>query len=406
MGNRTQSVHVQYWVRFRKGLLGILVTVLCAAPAAAQHLVDPEAPEIEPSVRVLEDVIASGRGAKDNTLACRLDPRQPVMNFSFRYQAGYTVVFPMRQFPPAVVEVLDITRVTSRDNGEHFYFVQRSAVPAAPRSRNLYAELGGGFFVGEGRYDVDTMVLDQAGRRCYKHWGFKLNLNNSEREMAQLIETNTVEPLVLAWRDTSQRERPYGVTVFLHLAPFSPRSVTMNLFDETMLITTLRSLFDATPFHETGVRAISLHQQRELLHVPELDRNTFYELSTTMENLEVGTVELSALANPRGYIDMLRDMVNEELASETPPDAIVFIGSSSRYTLNFPRDLIEPADGGSTKFFYFQLSRFQLRRYRTNDSLAKLTRRMGGEIFQISNPKQFANAIHKMEEMLAARDPG
>jgi len=383
-----------------KHFLGILLAAVAAGPVWGQHPVNPEAPEIAPAIRLIEEAIASGRGSKDNTMVCSLRRLQPVMNFSFRYQAGYRVQIPSQQFPPAEIELLEITRVTSRDTGRRFYFAQTGALPAGPRGRGTVAETGGGFFVGEGRYSVDTMLLDRDDRRCYRHWEFRLNLNDNQRELALLIEPNTVEPLTLSWTDTSERERPYSVTVFLHVAPFSPRSIRLNLFDETMLITTLRSLFDATPFHTDSIHAISLHQQRELLRFPELNRNTFLDLITAFEELDVGTVDLEALTNPEGYVDMLADLVNEELAADTPPDAIVFIGGSSRYTLSFPRDRIEPVAGGSTEFFYLQLSRFQLRRYRTTDSIQKLVKRQGGKVFRISSPEQFAKAIHKMEEIL------
>ena len=124
-----------------------------------------------------------------------------------------------------------------------------------------------------------------------------------------------------------------------------------------------------------------------------------------MDEMEVGTVGLDALTNPRGYLDLIADLVNEELSAESPPDAIVFIGGSSRYTLGFPRELIEREANMSTQFFYLQLSRFQLRRYRTTDSIEKLVKRQGGKVFRISSPQQFGRAIRQMEQILS-QNPG
>jgi len=391
---------IKHLVGCRSFLLGVSLATTLLGPARGQQLVNPKAPEVRPAIQVLEDAVSSGRGRKDNTLSCRVERVPPIMNFSFRYQAGYRFQFPMRQFPPVVVPVLEITRVTSSDDGEQFYFLQRSAVPEGPRGKNVVAEMGGGFFVGEGSYEVDSLLLDEGGRRCYQHWKFRLRLNDSQREMAQLIEPGTVEALVLNWREASERERPYRISVFLHVAPFSRRSVRLNLFDESMLFTTIRSLLDATPFRETSIHAISLHQQRELLHIPEMNRRAFFDLSTVMEDLEVGTIGLDALSNPGGYLDLLADLVNQDLSSETPPDAIVFIGGNSRYTLDFRRDRIEKTGAASTEFFYLHLSRFQQRRFRNTDSIAKLTKGQGGKVFRIYNPKQFAEAIRKMEEIL------
>lgn len=392
--------------------LVILATVVLALPLCAQSLVGPNNPEVVHAVQKLEEVIASGRGSKDNTLSCSVDRYPPALGFSFQYQAGYRISLPPWQLRPGETDLLEVTRVASRDTGQPFYFAQRSR---PPRWDDV-AEMEGGFFVGEGNYYADTIVMDGDGRYCYRHWEFRLRLNDKQREASRPIEPHTVAPLLLTWEDSPDQSRPYRVAVFLKAPPPSrgfpvrvvlqgetPQLVTVrSLVDKTMLVSALRALFDTAPFHLSPIHAISPDEQCELIRLPELNRDTFARLQQAMSDLLGTTVALDEMVDRCGYDDLIAGLVNEELASDSPPDAIVFIGGGVQYPLlKFPPDRIRPFEDVSTRFFYLQFSSPQSRPSRLTDFVETLVKDQGGKVFQISNPEQFAKAIQKMEEILS-----
>ena len=215
------------------------------------------------------------------------------------------------------------------------------------------------------------------------------------------MEPGNIKPLVLDdWKGTSAGPpRPYRIAVVLYASPLFPRSARLSLFDRSLLVATLTSLFEETPFRETCVHALSLQHQREIFHSGEMDVLSFLRLQEAMEELELGTIDLEQLSNPRGYVDLLEELVNRKLASENPPDAFVFIGPNTRYTARFARTLRNPASGRKPLFFYLHLD-YYARRFPSADTIEKLVKLQPGKVFDIHFPKQFAKAILKMEEML------
>ncbi len=354
-----------------------------------------------PGIAALEAVLAE-RG--EDTLACEVDPLKPVLNFAFRYQAGYRVAVPISQFRPEETKLRTFFRVTPSSAGAPFYFRQYLDLPAQPRSKKVEAQTGGGFVIGEGSYTVDWILVDPVGRFCRKSWKIRLRLKRGDREIRQFVKPGTAGPLVLEGWQRAAREgkRSFRIAVFLHAAPLFPRSVRLNSFDQGLLVTTLISMFEGTPFRESSVHAVSLQKQQEVFRAAALDRRSFRRLLRVMDNLELGTIDLEQLSNPEGHVDLLADLVNAELASGNPPDAIVFIGPNTRFGAGFPRDKIETAPGTELLFVYLHLDYFS-RWFPFADTIEKLTKSQRGEVFKIQNPRQLASALRKMEELIEQR---
>lgn len=379
-------------------LAAVVLAPLLLAPArlSAQRFIDPDRPEVRRLISSIDEMIGSP-GAGE--LSCSVRELEPILNFAFRYQTGYQVAMPLRQFPADGVRLRVFVRVRSQE-GRTFYFSQSEQLPAGPRDKKLQVTLTGGFFVGEGAYEVDLLTRDSRGFTCGKRWTFRLRLKGDERRAARFVPAGTLAPLELdAWEEIPE-DRPYRVSVILHIAPISPRRARISQFDQSMLSTTLSALFEDTPFRDVSVRALSLQHQREIFSSGPLDARAFSRLVQVMEEVQTATIGVDQLANPKGHVDLLADLVNQELSSQSPPDAIIFIGPTSNHLDGFPRERIKVAPGRMPQFFYLHLD-FYTWRYPWTGTIDRLTGGQGGKVFRIRTPAQLAKAIRQMEEILA-----
>lgn len=392
--------------RYAAKLTLLAAVLLTPGILPAQRFIDPERPGNMRLISTIDELMSSPGGEQ---LSCSVRKLDPVLNFAFRYQAGYQVTIPLRQFPADGVRIRVFARIRSQE-GRTFYFSQNEWLPDGPREKNLQVTLTGGFFVGEGVYEADLLTRDSLGRACSEQWKFRLRLKGDERRTARFVPAGTLAPLEMeAWKGASEG-RPYRVSVILHVAPILPSRARVSQFDQSLLATTLSALFEETPFREVSVRAISLQQQSEIFSSGPLDASGFRRLLEVMDGVQTTTIGVEQLANPKGHVDLLADLVNEELSSESPPDAIIFIGPSSNHLDGFPRERIHAVPGRMPEFFYLHLDYYAFR-FPWIGTIDRLTGGQGGEVFRIRSPEQFAKAIRRMEEILerareATRDQG
>ncbi|MDR3697989.1 MAG: hypothetical protein P4L56_00055 [Candidatus Sulfopaludibacter sp.] len=105
----------------------------------------------------------------DPWLDCAVGPIKPVLSFRLRLQAGYVFRFPLGQFAGPGHSLTVLTTVTPEGSRKPVHLIDRLALPAIPRT-DMDGESGGGFFVGEGRYQVNWLLFDDQGRKCMKSW--------------------------------------------------------------------------------------------------------------------------------------------------------------------------------------------------------------------------------------------
>lgn len=391
----------RFFLEGRWALAAVLL-LLAVAPILAQQMLDPANPETPKLMRQIDNLLESN---KPDTLSCDLREIDPWLNFAFRWHAGYRVEFPLGQFPPEPSGVRVVFRVKPVSGDGGYYFWQDFNIPAGARAPRQYGRVNGGYFLGEGNYEVAWMMLDGNGRSCRKRWDVKLALNGEQRRTAHFLPPKTAAPIVLTWEGAAgSTVRPYRIAVILHVSPIFPRSTRITAVDESFLLTMLTSLLEETPFRETSVKAINLNQQREIFSTTELDPFSFENLMESMRKLQLGAIDIDQYSNPDGGAELLARLVNDEVAAEEPPDAIVFIGPNNRHTRKFPSGLIESTSGKKPLFFYLHLD-YYARRFPWSDTIQRLTKSQHGKTFTIRRPEQLARAIKKMREMLDDANP-
>jgi hypothetical protein len=123
--------------------------------------------------------------------------------------------------------------------------------------------------------------------------------------------------------------------------------------------------------------------------------------------MELGLVDVQVLENRRGHVDLISDMVNQEIRSDPPADAVVFLGPTARFDDKVPRQSLETA-GALPRFFYFQVRPFfgAVRGgppgplpANLPDSINSAMSRLNGKVVVIHSPGDLAKAIARLQHL-------
>src|SRR3982751_5602837 len=90
--------------------------------ATAQNIVNPN--RVRPLISRMES------GADGPALSCQVTPNKPMLNFSFRYQAGYSVSVPMKQYFGSGHSWTVLVQITPKaEGGRPVYLLSRMSLP-------------------------------------------------------------------------------------------------------------------------------------------------------------------------------------------------------------------------------------------------------------------------------------
>jgi len=193
--------------------------------------------------------------------------------------------------------------------------------------------------------------------------------------------------------------RPVRLTVLLHAAPVSSRRTTMRASDKMMLLGTLSSLLERVPTKSLRLVVFNLEQQKEIFRRDVFTADSLDQVTQSLNELELGSVDYAVLKNRRGHIDLLADLMNQELDAEEPSDEVVFLGPRTRFSDKVPQTAVEKPRGAGPRFFYLQLRPF----YGSlggdfPDSIHFAVARVSGKTLVIHTPGEFSSAIDQIEK--------
>lgn len=341
----------------------------------------------------------------EQTLACQVWPWRPSVSFSFRIQGGYTAELPMKQFAGGKGRMVALLRVTPHDrDNEPAYFIQRIQLPEIPENTKARMQLAGGLYYGEGKYTVDLVITDLAHSVCRKHWEMDAHLNGKERQLKVVQEPGTVQAVEIPqW--TGQTAKATGTnnakraTIFLNVAPLRMRAQKLSIFDRALLFGTLKAILEQSPFTSVRVVAFDLARHKELFRQDQFDLDGYSQLRGALNDLSLGTIDISVLNDPKGHLDLLSRLVGEETSTDGVPasDAVIFIGPSGHRTEKLPDDFPTTA-ASRQRFFYFAYAPFQTASF--PDLITKIVRSLAGKWYPVHTPQDLAAALQKMSREL------
>jgi len=371
----------------------LVIAVLLASACAAQSIVDPAR-----FASVLENLEPR---AGEKPLRCEVTPIKPSLNFGFRFQAGYVVRVPMSQFSGPGHGWAMLTRITPRGGGQQpVYLAGRVRLPSIPTTK-VDVEVGGGYLLGEGRYDVKWAMFDDADRVCRGSWHVDAKLGRRERQVNLSMPPDTVADFTLRGRPDSRRgaddAAPIRLTVLLNAAPLFPLRTRLRASDRVVLLGLLSSLLERVPARSVRLVVFNLDQQKTLLRQDAFAPNALGRVAQALNGTELGLVDYHVLQNRRGHVDFLAGLINQELRAETPSDVVVFLGPETRFVDKLPPTALAEPAGAPPQFFDLQFKPYFRAGASLPDSISLATARAKGKTIVIRTPADFAKAIEQIE---------
>jgi hypothetical protein len=376
----------------------VLSMIACAAlvvPAKAQTpLTVDEARTIGP----LFDVPSA------KSLKCAIEQWDPVLDFSFRFLAGYAVSCRLGEFEGRRVTVMTYLRVTP-EGGTSALFETGYALPeVTPEMLRLAGgdvkkvkneiDISGLFAVGEGRYSVEVLVRDDQKRVCRKRWRLRVAAHRSERGVRLAMRPLTVEAMDQRAWEIRPPETKGGLrlTLMLDAAPAFRYQSRLQAWDRFFLEECVYSLLRQMPHTRVRVVAFNLDQQRELFRTEEFDDVAFADLSRSLEQLDTSSISVEAL-RLRNSPRFLIALTNRELSEPKASDAVIFVGPNTRLEATMGADLIRDRTATSPHFFYLEYFPFPIG---FPDEIQHLMSATDGKTYEIRSPVQLDQAIQKM----------
>ena len=380
----------------RSGHSPAFVSILLASAAAsAQVMVDPA--RLPASLQDFE------RQQTRPSVRCEVTPVKPALDYGFRFGAGYVVRVPLNQYPGPGHRLTMLTRITPQGGDRKaVYLINVVRLPNIPPTK-LALEVAGLYLLGQGKYNVEWTLLDETKRSCRKEWRVDASLRPGERRVKVALPPDTVADYSLRGAPRSRRDtddvQPVRLTVLLHAAPLSLRRTAMRASDKMMLLGTLSTLLERVPTRALRLVVFNLEQQKEIFRSDAFTPASLDQVTQSLNELELGSVDYNVLKNRRGHVDLLADLMNQELEAEAPSDEVVFLGPPARYSDKLPQTAVEKLQGAVPRFFYLRLQPF-FRNFGGNfpDSINHAVARVKGKTLVIHTPGEFSNAIDQIEK--------
>jgi hypothetical protein len=333
-------------------------------------------------------------------LPCEVKPSDPTLGFDLRFHAGYDVNIPLKELSGSGNLLTMLFRVTpDADPDKRAYFTQNVRVPEIEENAKGETTLGGVFDVGEGKYHVDWIMRDRQNHVCAFFWDSTAELPSRDRDIGLEIAANTVEanqteqfledPPVK--RDSG---RLLNVKVMVNFAPQNQNSSAMRPIDTQALVMVMRRITREPRFGKFSVVAFNIQEQRTLYRQSSSDRIDFPALGKSIKGIEPGKLDLKLLANKRGEVEFLTDLIKTELASSDRPDALIFAGPKYMVTEGSPEDELKSSEV-DYPVFYLNYNLFpQTTPWR--DSIGRAIRVFGGKEYALNRPRDLWFAVTEM----------
>jgi hypothetical protein len=282
-----------------------------------------------------------GPGAASGELPCAVEELQPVLNFASRFQAGYVVRAPMNAYPGGGHHWDVVFRVTPQEgSGQPVLFTDSIDLPD-DASSDAIEEMHGVFLLGEGQYHVKWSMLDDLGRVFRKEWDLEAKATGKER-----ITMPSGMAGDLAWRSASETPvsaYPQRVTLLVNVSRTAG-------YPWTTLLAVLEPLVERLSTASVRLVVFDLPKQRQLFREDGFALNGMNRL-VHATNWLTGRVDPGPFEHQAGVWDLLAKLVNGEIQSPEPADAVVFIGAPWWIKEAMPAGFPKPDKGMTPRFF-------------------------------------------------------
>jgi hypothetical protein len=338
----------------------------------------------------------------------------PFLDFAFRFELGYVIRCPLRDFDGKPGKIASVLRVTP-EGGRPVLFAQNYHIPGIPpdlakttdiRKVNAEISASGVIALGEGKYVVELVLMDNNERALRKRWKATAVRKRDEKKVQ--ITAQPFTATAVSARFWSGGTAPSGsgirLTILLDAAPMNPRSLKLRAWDRAFLLDSVSSVLREIPSDSVRVVAFNLDQQEEIFRDNNFDRSGLAQLSHALRKVELGSISYHKLSQPQGWSEMLTRLSKDELEAEEPADAVIFLGPAARLSEKIPKETLTLPKGKKTRFYYLEYFPAWRRGYEMPDAIHHFTDQCDGTVLKIHSPGEFATAIHKLRTELHLND--
>ncbi|MBN9661540.1 MAG: hypothetical protein J0H49_25315 [Acidobacteria bacterium] len=379
------------------GRIGLIV-LWAAVPLLAQLELDPASEQGRKAVVAFDSFWKDPQAGK---LACTITHFNPSLDYGLRIWTGFQVAIPAAEFDGTADRASAIVfRVTPlQGKAQPAYLWLPFEVPAKfPEGANLKKvelRMGGGFYVGQGKYSVEWLLADSKGRRCKASWKLTANLKDVSPTVPQGTVRALGNEIWPGFPAPAPGAKQSHATIFLHAAPVWPRRVVTKLspWDRQILLSSLNSLLRDANFTSASVVVFDLQRRSIIYREASFDRRGMRRLIRQLAAVDLSTIDMATLKNGPSPKDFLEDMLRKELKEPRQSDAFVFIGPTWRAGPKLPP--IDPALRESLPRTWFLA--FTPPAYPSDgDSVTSLVKSARGKVVPIYRPSDLADGIRSL----------
>lgn len=386
---------------------------LLAASAPGQLVLSTSGPGAV--VRIFNtDLAVLESGERRTDLPCSVTPNKPVLGFDLRFHASYEVTVPLRELAGSENQLTILFRVTAESRPqEPVYFLQRFRVPPIEEDAKGDAYLQGAFDVGEGKYRVEWLMRDRTERVCSAFWETEAVLPPKDRQIDLAIRPGMIEQ---AEREQFREEppvmriaeeQPLNIKILINFAPQNSHAAALQPIDTSALVSILRSIVRDPRLGRFTLVAFNLQQQKVLYRQEQAERIDFPALGEALKSLNLGTVDVSRLAEKHAETSFLTRLLRRELDTrdQAPPDAVIIAGPKALLEEGIPQEALKEIGEVSFPVFYmnYNLSPQQIP---WTDAIGKAVKFLKGQEYTISRPRDLWYAVTEIVSRIARSKHG
>jgi hypothetical protein len=168
------------------------------------------------------------------------------------------------------------------------------------------------------------------------------------------------------------------------------------------------------PARSVRLVVFNLDKQKEIFRRDGFTRESITDVADAISGLNLNLVDYQVLQKPTGFQELLTGLVNGELQSPEPSDAVVFLGPTTHYLDKPPPGIDHAAGAPAPLFYYFQYKPgfvnpnaplppnvFQRPSLLFPDVINQAVTALKGRVFTIFSPGDFAKAIDQLERRVS-----
>jgi len=335
-------------------------------------------------------------------LACTVRPVKPHLGFDLKFHSGYQVNIPLKELAGPGDALTMIFRVTPESQEmQPVYLLQRATIPPVEENAHGDMFLEGSFDLGEGKYLVDWLLRDRAGRFCSAYWKVSLSLPPKDRGMFIDIPPGVVRPSEDNPFDdepplqTGRQHGPVRAKILVNIAPQNGNRTALQPDDINGLLSILHSIAREPRIGTFSLVAFNAEQQQVIFRQENADRIEFRALGQALKSLNLGTIDVKRLSRRNSDADFLADLVAEE-ARDASPDMVIFVGPKVISDSGIHRDSLRQLGQVDFPVFYLNYN-LDPQSIPWRDAIGSVVKQWKGLEFTITRPRDL---LHSWSEIM------